>query len=464
MKNIFHLRPLLLLLAAAALLSSCKLGQRYARPDLALPDSLAPGQDSLSFADVQWRAVYTDSALCGLIDCALQHNKDMRIAAARVKELAAMKRIDFARLFPEAGLRAYAEKEGENYGGGNYNADNELELKLVASWELDLWGNLRWARDKSLSEFVVSVENRRALQMSLVAQVASAYFELVALDNELAIVRQTVEARHESLYLTRLRYEGGLTSEVPYRQAQVELARTATLVPELEKQVTLKENELAFLTGEYPHRLPRAVALEDIPLPEHLPVGLPSTLLERRPDIRRAEQQLRAAHAAVGVAYTNLFPRITMTATLGAENDEFSHFLASPHHLIAASLLQPLFAMGKNRAMLKARKAACEGAAYAYEKAVLSAFKDACNAIADFNKMKEIYDTRRTLEHSSKTTLELAKLQYVNGVIGYMDLLDAQRTYLDAQISFNRAIRDKQLTLVNLYKALGGGWQEEAQR
>lgn len=443
------------------LLASCKIGKSYVRPDLSLPDSLEQQQDSLCFADAQWQTIYADTLLNRLIGKALDYNKDMLMATARIKELAAMKRIDFAKMFPQVGLKAYAEKEGENYGGHDYTRDNEIELKAVASWELDLWGNLRWARDKSLAEFVGSVENRRALQMSLVATVASTYFELVALDNELAIVRQTEEARRESLHLTRLRYEGGLTSEVPYRQAQVELARTATLVPELEKKVTLKENELAFLIGEYPHRITRAVSLEDVQLPENLPVGLPSSLLERRPDIRQAEQQLKAANAAVGVALTDMFPRISMTVTLGMENDVMSRFFASPHHLIATNLLQPLFAMGKNRAMLKAKRAACERATYAYEKAVLSAFKDAYNAIAEFNKMKEIYATRRSLEQSSKSTLALAQLQYVNGVIGYMDLLDAQRTYLDAQINLSNAIRDKQITLVNLYKALGGGWQIE---
>lgn len=453
------LRLFLLLPALALLFASCSVGKKYTRPDLQLPVSLAGQQDSVSMADVQWRDIYADTLLCRLIERALTYNKDMLIAAARIKELAAMKRIDYARLFPEAGLRAYGEKEGENYGGDHYNSDNEFDLKLTVGWELDLWGRLRQTHQKSLAELAASVENRRALQMALVAEVAESYFELVALDNELTIVRQTVDARRESLHLTRLRYEGGLTSEVPYRQAEVELARTSALVPELEKQVTQKENELAFLTGEYPHPVDRVAVLRDIPLPDHLPVGMPSTLLERRPDVRQAEQQLMAAHAAARVAYANLFPRLSLTATLGVENEEVPRLLASPHHLLSGALLQPLFAMGRNRAMLKARRAACEQAAYAYEKAVLTAFRDAYNAIADFNKMKEIYDTRLSLQQSAKSTLALAELQYVNGVIGYMDLLDAQRSYLDAQLSLSRAIRDKQITLVNLYKALGGGWQ-----
>lgn len=456
-----------LFLVALLLLSGCQLGKHYTRPELELPASLQDSAyrsdalytDTTSFADYPWEWLYADTLLQGLIRKTLVYNKDMQMAAARVKELAAMKRIDVANMFPSVGLRAYAEKEADDYGGDHYNPDNEFELKGVISWELDLWGKLRWARDASLAEFVGSIESRRALQMSLVAQVAQAYFELVALDNELAIVQQTLEARRESLHLVRLRYEGGLISEIPFRQAQVELAKTETLVPDLERKITLKENELSFLTGEYPHSIRRTPITVDIVLPENLPVGLPSTLLERRPDVRQAEQDLIAANAAVGVAFTSLFPSITLTANLGAESEELSDILKSPYHLLSGTLLQPIFAMGKNRARLKAKKAACERAAYAYEKAVLSAFKDAYNAITEFNKIKDIYDTRQRLEQSAKSTLELAQLQYVNGAIGYMDLLDAQRTYFDAQLSLSYAIRDKRITMVNLYKALGGGWE-----
>lgn len=466
MRHIVYNR-LPLLLIALLLLSACQLGKHYTRPQLDLPASLQDsihGSDTLytdttSFADYPWEWLYADTLLQELIRKTLVYNKDMQMAAARVKELAAMKRIDVANMFPSVGLRVYAEKEADDYGGDHYNPDNQFDLKGVISWELDLWGKLRWARDASLAEFVGSIESRRALQMSLVAQVAQAYFELVALDNELAIVQQTVEARRESLHLVRLRYEGGLISEIPFRQAQVELAKTVTLVPDLERKITLKENELSFLTGEYPHSIRRTPITVDIVLPENLPVGLPSTLLERRPDVRQAEQELIAANAEVGVAFTSLFPSITLTANLGAESEELSDILKSPYHLLSGTLLQPIFAMGKNRARLKAKKAACERAAHAYEKAVLSAFKDAYNAITEFNKIKDIYDTRQRLEQSAKSTLDLAQLQYVNGAIGYMDLLDAQRTYFEAQLSLSYAIRDKRITMVNLYKALGGGWE-----
>ena len=426
-------RTLFILLAAFAL-ESCQIGKHYTRPELNLPTTLdSLSVDTMSIGDYPWENLYTDTTLQELIRKTLTYNKDMLIAAARVKELAARKRIDIANMLPQIGLRIYAERERENYNGENYSQDDQFDLKGTMSWEIDLWGKLRWARDKGAADFLGSIENQRALQMSLIAEVAEAYFELVALDNELAIVRQTVDARRESLHLARIRYEGGLTSETAFRQAQVELARTATLVPDLEKQITLKENDIAFLTGDYPHHIKRTVLPEDVLLPASLPVGLPSSLLERRP---------------------------TLNASYGGESDIFEELLRSPWHLLSANLLQPIFGWGKNRARLKAEKAALEGAAQAYEKVVLNAFKEAYNAIADFNKSKEIYETRLRLEQASKSTLDLAQLQYINGVIGYMDLLDAQRGYLDAQIGLSNAVRDKQITIVHLYKALGGGWKE----
>ena len=451
---------LLLVPVAAFLMGSCKIGKQYTRPNIDLPSTLdSTSVDSISIGDYPWEQMYTDTILQQLIQKTLTNNKDMLIAAAKVKELAAMKRVDLANLFPQIGLRLYAEQEGENYGGNSDESDDQYDIKLGVTWEIDLWGNLRWAKDKSMAEFMGSIENQRALKMSLVAQVAQSYFELVALDNELSIVKKTVDARRESLHLARIRYEGGLTSETAFRQAQVELARPATLVPDLEKKITLKQNEIAFLAGEYPHDIKRTVLPEDVIHAASLPVGLPSSLLERRPDVRQAEQAVIAANAAGGIAYTNMFPKLTLTASHGSENEELSHLFKSPHYLLAGTILQPIFAMGKNRAMLKAKKAACEQAAYAYEKVVLNAFKDAYNAIAEYNKVKEIYETRLRLEQSSKITLDLAQLQYINGVIGYMDLLDAQRGYLDAQIGLSNAVRDKQITMVNLYKALGGGWQ-----
>ena len=450
----------LILLAAGTGLSSCQIGKSYTRPDMPLParlDTLT--QDTASIGDLSWWELYNDTTLQQLIHRALTYNKDLKIASARMNELAALKRIDFANMFPQATARLNGNRETTNYGGDNFDADPELSLTASISWELDLWGNLRWARDHSTAEFLASVENCRAVKMGLVAQVAQSYFELMALDNELAIVRRTLEARREGVRLAEIRFKGGLTSEIVFQQAKVELAKTATMVPDLERRISLKESEIALLTGDFPYAVNRNVLPEEIQLPDALPLGLPSTLLERRPDIRKAERELMAAHAEVGLAYTNMFPRLALTATLGAESETLRDLLKSPYSYLAGNLLSPLFAMGKNRAALKAKRAAYEGAVAEYEKTVLTAFKETHNAIINFNKIKDIYESRRQLAEASRTAVELAQLQYINGVIGYLDLLDAQRNYFDAQVSLSNAVCDKQLMIINLYKALGGGWK-----
>lgn len=446
---------LLLLLTANA----CKLGQKYTAPDLHLPATFAAGlADSASLADRNWWDIYTDSALQELISKSLKYNKDLLIGAARIKEMAALKKIDIANLYPQLRGEISAEREFENNGGNHSNISNTFEGKLLLSWELDLWGNLRWAKDASLAQYLQSIEAQQALRMTIIAEVAAAYYELVALDNELQIVRQTLEARKEGVRLAKLRFEGGLTSETPYQQAQVELARTATLVPDLERRISLKENDMAFLAGEYPSKMERSTILQKAYLTVKTPVGLPSGLLRRRPDIRQAEQKLIAANATVGVAYTNMFPRITLTGQYGLESDALSNFLKSPYGLISGGLLTPIFMMEKNKAAWEAKKAAYEQECYQYEKSVLNVFIETRNAIVDFNKMKEIYESRLKLERASKSNIDLAQLQYLNGVINYLDVLDAQRGYFDAQIGLSNAIRNEQIAMVYLYKALGGGY------
>ena len=450
-----------ILLAVSSLgLSSCQLGKSYTRPALDLPaqlDGTVP--DSTSIGDLSWWELYKDTTLQELITRTLTYNKDLKIAASRMEELASLRRIDFADMFPQATARLNGNREATNYGGHNLDPDPEMSLTATISWELDLWGNLRWARDHSMAEFLASVENCHAMRMGLVAQVAQAYFELMALDNELAIVRRTLEAREEGVRLAEIRFKGGLTSEIVFQQAKVELARTATMVPDLERRIALKESEIALLAGDFPHEIRRGQLPEEATLPDTLPLGLPSTLLERRPDIRRAEQELIAANAAVGQAYTNMFPRLSLTTTLGVETDALKDLLKSPYNYVSGGLLSPLFAMGKHRATYKARQKAYNGAAANYEKTVLTAFKEVHDAIVNFNKIKEIHESRRQLAEASRTAVELAQLQYINGVIGYLDLLDAQRSYFDAQVSLSNAVCDQQIMMINLYKALGGGWK-----
>ncbi len=449
-----------MLIVLALLFSSCKIGKKYTKIELDMPQYYSEySNDTSSFSDVKWWEIYADSNLINLIDSTLKNNKDMKIATAKVKEIAALKRIDVANFFPQINGSAYAQNEGLNYGGDDYGNDFEFGVKANISWELDLWGNLRWSKEKGVAEYLSTIEGQRALMMSLVAEVAENYFDLMALDNELRIVKQTLIAREEGVKLAKVRFEGGLTSETSYQQAQLEYAITATLIPDLERKITIKENEILKLAGTYPTVVERIKYHNNFILPDSIPLGLPSDLLERRPDVKMAEQKLIAANASVGVAYTNMFPRVALNTNVGFETDEFNTMLSSPMFFIGANLMSPIFNMGKNRAKHKAQQYAYEQECYRYEKVVISAFYDVMNAIVEFNKIKDIYHTRLMVEQSAKATMELAQLQYINGVIGYLDVLDAQRNYFNAQISLSNAYRDKQITMVKLYKALGGGWE-----
>jgi multidrug efflux system outer membrane protein len=454
------MKKYLLIIMSALLLSSCKIGKKYTKPEFDMPNVfVAYTQDSSCFADMKWWDIYADTNLRNLIDYTLENNKDMKIAVAKVKEMAARKKINQADFFPQINANVYGQNEKLNYQG-NYSTPHDIEygLKANISWELDLWGNLRWANDAAIAEYVSTIEGQKALMMSLVAEVAEIYFELIALDNELLIVKQTLSAREESVRLAKIRFEGGLTSETSYQQAKLEYAKKATLVPDLEKKIAIKENEILALSGCFPRRVVRTETLTNLVLPDSIPAGLPSQLLERRPDVRKAEQKLIAANAKVGVSYTNMFPKIALTSNLGFETDKFATLLSSPMFFISSNLLSPVFSFGKNKAKYKAQLAVYEQECYNYEKVVLSAFYDVMNALVEFDKMKEIYETRLLLEQSAKVTMDLAQLQYINGVIGYLDVLDAQRNYFDAQISLSNAYRDKQITMVKLYKALGGGY------
>ena len=449
-----------MILAAAAGLGSCSAVRHCKAPEVDFPAAIAGGAaaDSLAIADMEWWRFYGDSTLCNIIRHTLANNKDMLAAAARVRELMAAKRITFAKMFPGAGMDLYGDREYLNYGGDNKKYDPELHANLTFGWEIDIWGNLRWQNEAAVAAYLQSVEAQRALRLTIVSQVAQMYFDLKALDRELSIVRQTLEARRDAVHFATLRYEGGLTSEIPYRQSLVELARTETLLPKLENEIKLKENDLSVLLGEFPAGIPRGGSdLGDVQMGTELPVDLPSSLLERRPDVRQAEQALREANAKVGVALTDMFPRLRLTANLGAENAELTDFLKSPTWFVSGALTGPLFQLGSKRAAHKAAKAAYEQQVYAYEKKILEVFKEVNNALVTYRKSREMRRSADALYRSALSYNKLAKLQYVNGVVSYMDVLDAQRQLFDSEIAVNDAILTEFTATVSLYKALGGG-------
>lgn len=449
--------------AFGLIFSSCKVGQKYKAPDLSsMPaqfDTIDENHQSIT--DIGWGTLYKDTVLTKLIDKALDHNKDILIATARIKEMVANKRIQFAGMLPEIGVEVGEQREYLNYDGHNKSNTPKIKGNMNVSWELDLWGNLRWQNEAGVAAYMQSVEAQRALRLTIVAQVAQSYFELKALDRQLKIVRQTLEARKEGVWFAQLRYQGGLTSEIPYRQSVVELARTETLVPNLENQIKLKENDLAVLVGDYPSTvIPRGEDIYSMDIPNELPVDLPSSLLRRRPDVRLAEQRLIEKNAQVGAALTDMFPKLQLTGKLGGQSDELSNFLESPAWFISGFLTGPVFNFGKNKAKHNAAKAAYEQEVYSYEKTVLNVFKEVNNAISTFRKAKEMRESQEKLYNSAQSYHKLARLQYVNGIVNYLDVLDAQRQLFDAEIALNNAILTELTAVVDLYKVLGGGLEK----
>lgn len=455
-----HIKYLLPVIVTLLVMSSCAVGKKYVRPDMDIPvTEYRANSGELLLADLKWWELYTDSNLQLIIRKAIENNKDLQVAAGRIEELAAMRRIDNAALLPAVGVGVAGEREWEHYHNQDDNISNEFSARLTFGWEIDLFGNLRWARKKSIAEYLQSVDAQRALQMSLVAETAQAYFELIALDNELDIVKRTLSTREEGVRQAKLRFEGGLTSETSYQQAQVELANTATLIPGLERRISAKQNEIALLCGEFPRIVERSKMESVLIFPARFTANLSSELLMRRPDVMAAEQSLIAANAAVGMAYADRFPRLRLTGVYGFENDQFVSLLKSPYGIITGTLASPLFAFNTKKAKYKAQQAAYAQETARYEKTVLNVFRETSDAITAYNSARVAREKQKDLEQASKKYIELARLQYINGVISYLDVLDAQRNYFGAQIGLSNAIRDEYIAIVNLYKALGGGWK-----
>ena len=360
------------ILVTAFILSSCSIQKRCQAPELNLPDEIIAGEnDTLTIADMSWWELYSDSTLSKLIKKTLRNNRNMQAAEAHIKQMEELYRVSKASRWPTIGAQLFADHETNDYYGEKFSKSPEFSLKASLGWEIDLWGSLRWGKRKGAAEYLASVEAARAMQMTLIAETAIAYFELVALDQELEIVLQTVKTREESVNQARLRFEGGLTSETAYQQAQVELASASALIPELEQKIALKENQIAVLAGEYPSKVERGEFDLNVTWPENIPIGLPSTLLQRRPDVRQAEQQLQAAMAAVGIAYADRFPRLTISLVGGLENDELKGFFESPFSYVSGNLVAPLLTFGKKKAQYKASLAAYDEKRFAYEQKVL---------------------------------------------------------------------------------------------
>ncbi|MCM1070177.1 MAG: efflux transporter outer membrane subunit [[Clostridium] fimetarium] len=447
--------------AAAMLAAGCSGTRNLTRAKVDMPVTLAAGYaDSLCVADKGWWQFYTDTALCSLIDRALTNNRDLRRAAARVEEARELLGVAKAQLLPELGAMAQPTRETEHYGDvAETTVKDYFELKATVAWEFNLWGAGIQNRRQAEAQWLATEEDKRAMQMSLVANVASLYYRLRALHSELAFVKRTLITRQENVRYAKLRFDYGAVSEVVYRQALVEHATTAALVPGIEHRITAANNALGVLLGELPGTTYAAADLNpDDALSVEVPVGLPSELLERRPDLRASEQRLKAAMAGVGVAYANRFPSLRISLQGGLEAKELADFFKSPYSYTLGSIAGSIFDFGKRKRRYKAAIAAYDQARYTYEQNVITAFSEVSDAVSAYQRTCETVELRANLRDAARRYADLALANYRGGNLAYIDVLDAQRRYFDAQTSLINAVRDRYLGLINLYKVLGGGW------
>ncbi|MET0151324.1 MAG: efflux transporter outer membrane subunit [Candidatus Binatia bacterium] len=453
------------------LLAGCELGPNYLRPALPLPQSWrspAPQAEPASLANLSWWELFRDEELRGLVGAALEANKDLQIAVSRVDQARA--RVGLARSdqFPRIDgrgefLRQRTSEEGTFPPPAGREETDLFALSGDAAFELDVWGRLRRASEAARAELLASEATRHTVVLTLVADVASTYLELRERDLELEITRSTASARRQSLGIVRDRFEAGLTSALDLGQAETDVASTEALIPDLERQVTQTENRLSILLGRYPGEIRRGSPLSGQVFPPEIPAGLPSALLERRPDIRQAEEDLVAANARIGVAKAAFFPQITLTGAFGSESIALSDLFTGPARTwqFGPRVTVPIFNAGRNRANLELAEAEEQEALIRYEQAVQQAFREAEDALVAHRKTREALVARREAVRASRETLNVAESRYASGLTTYLNVLDTQRTQLAAEIAESQTLLSQLVAVVQVYRALGGGWDTE---
>lgn len=467
------MRRLILLALTSGLLSACAIGPDYQRDTPPLPDAWRLDAEAHKPAlDARWWTRFDDPVLDALIAAAEQHNQDLRLAVARVDEARALAGIAQADLLPSLnasaqGSRARGSTVGLQPAPGRPIVEDK-QAAATLSFELDLWGKLRRANEAAQASLLASQANRDAVRLTLLAQVAQGYFSLRALDEQFSLAESTLATRQQALLLQEKRFKGGITSELDYRQAQAEAAVAAAAVPALAQQAQQAESALAVLVGRSPRDivaggLPRGKAIGALTAPPAVPAGLPSSLLTRRPDLQAAEQNLVAANARIGVARAAFLPSISLTGLLGSESVALNNLFNGPAATwsFAANLAMPLFDFGKTAAGVDAASARQRQALAQYQLAIQTAFKEAQDALVAHRKTREAAEARATQVGALKRSLRLARLRYDNGYSSYLEVLDAERGLFQAELDAIDAQRQRLSATVELYKALGGGWQAD---
>lgn len=442
-------------LLLALFLTSCTLGPDYQRPVVATPETWrAPATEAA--VDLGWWEQFQDPALRDLIRESLESNHDLRIAVARVDQARALAGIARSEQFPSVDAGASASRNGYDE-----TTSNRFAVGADLSFELDLWGRLRRANEAARAELLATEEARNVVQMTLVSDVATAYLRLRQLDLELETTRRSVVSRRDSLQIVRDRFDAGLTSALDLHQAEAGLALTAARVPELERLIAQTENQLSILVGVTPRAITRGRELTAQTEPPAVPAGLPSDLLERRPDIRMAEAALVAANARIGVAKAAYFPRISLTGLFGAESADLSDLFQSSSRVwsVGGGVTQPLFNAGRIRNNVEFVEARQREALIAYERTIYQSFRDVEDALVAHRKSREALAEQSIAVRASREALEVAESRYRSGLTTYLDVLDAQRTLLAAEVDESRVLLSQLVSIVQLYRALGGGWE-----
>jgi len=453
----------------ATLLAGCMVGPNYHRPVVQAPAAFRDLSENpqvqaqaASYADLPWWQVFQDPQLQELVRTALKQNYDLQLATERINAGRAQVAITRSNLFPQV------QSNGDFSGGKEHNFQtrfNFLTLTADAAFQLDFFGKLRRATEASRAELLATEDARQTVILTLVSDVASDYFALLQLDLELQISRETVKTQEDSVKLTNLRVEHGVATKLDVLQAQQVLDSANAQIPDLERRIAQEENAISILLGNYAQAVPRGRPLVEQPLPPEVPAGLPSALLERRPDIREAEQILVAANAEIGVAKAEFFPQISLTGSGGGafgRSSAFSGLMGSQIGTwsYGAQVSQPIFTGGALRGNLRLAESQHQQALIAYKQAIQHAFGDASDALIGYQKFHQVRVRQEDTVKDLHESVRLSEMRYRGGTTTYLEVLDGQRSLFSAELTLAEARGTEYQSLVQLYRALGGGWQQ----
>jgi len=453
----------------SSLVAGCTVGPNYHRPDVQTPPSyrdLSENQQAqaqaASYANLPWWQVFQDPQLQELIRTALKQNYDLQIATERIDAARAQLAVTRSSLFPQVAANGNFAGGKENIGQTNFNF---LLLTADAAFQLDFFGKLRRANEAARAELLATEDARQTVILTLVSDVASDYFALLQLDLQLQITRDTVNTQQDSVKLTNFRVEHGVATKLEVLQAQEVLDTANAQIPDLERQIAQEENAISILLGNYPQAVPRGRPLVEQQLPPEVPPGLPSSLLERRPDIREAEQTLVAANAEIGVAKAQFFPQISLTGSGGGafgRSSAFSSLMSSQIGIwsYGAQVSQPIFTGGALRGNLRLAESQHQQALLAYQQSIQRAFGDVSDALIGYQKFHQVRVRQENSVADLQESVRLSDMRYKGGTTTYLEVLDGQRSLFSAELTLAEARGTEYQSLVQLYRALGGGWQQ----